>query len=233
MATPSISGTLSAAGDTCVLPISGSQWASAKIAFSTAVAGSVTLTVSVDGGTNYVTAPYAKRIDAATANPTVLAFVTISPAGYSKATWELPLSATVTHVRVSNVTAATNTLTLSAGQPYVPGVPVVGVVADIVNSDGTTPVDTGVMDLSGWSSLVYTFSSGSSGSTTYAYVIDSAGNQIPLNSNNIPNTTTGAVGRGVKAIANVSFAVPLPRRMQFYSDENSGSADRWRLVVRR
>lgn len=158
----SVSGSIANAGDAVDFPISGAQFASARV--SVDVGGTATLTalVSIDGGTNWLPAPLGKDIKTVSANPSVIPLVGVALP--SASSYEVPIPANCTHVRVlCAASGAPASVTISTFQPYVPGTPVCAVLYDATSAPGADN-NTGILDFSGWAACHVNYSSG--GATT-------------------------------------------------------------------
>jgi hypothetical protein len=251
---PSVSGSLltSAGPDAVTLPVSGTTWASVKIAFG-GVAGAPlsTLSYSIDGGTNWLASgsgsPYAKRISAITTDPTVFAWNTTSVLTGSSQTYEFPLAANVTHVRLiaASVGTAASSVTISGFQPYVPSVPVTATLFDASQSINAGSFSSGVIDTSGWS--MFAVIAQISGTSTVASILlrplSNAGLTIGVDlwystatvSNNTwritmgPFATSAFIGSDTQTI---SLGVP-PRRFDMYAPLQSGLTAAYIIEARR
>jgi len=67
------SGNLLNTNDVVAIAISGADYATARFSIPATGTATATAQISVDGGVNYVPAPYAKKVSAISANPTVQA----------------------------------------------------------------------------------------------------------------------------------------------------------------
>src|SRR3954468_22284077 len=149
------SGTLLTANDTVVLAILGSQWASAQFFVSLGGSATATAEITVDGGTNWLAAPLAKKVSAVSANPTVQAITATTLV--TNDVWEVPLPGNCTHFRLRAAAGGTaTTVSLSSLQPWAGGAPVSAVLYD-TTSGTASALDTGTLDVSGWSSVSYFF----------------------------------------------------------------------------
>ena len=183
------SGSISTISVPTILAISGTQWATARFAF-TGTLSSQTLEFDYSSdGINWTAsgqgAPYVRRIDATTANPTTVFGSTATVGGnnlsfnintYGASTWDLPLAGNVVAVRLLPLSAGAGAVTVTGGLPYVPGVPVVATLFD-VTSIANTALDTLVLDLSGWSTLTATYVTPAGGSGK-VYLVGDDGNSI-------------------------------------------------------
>ena len=144
--------TVTGPASTAALALSGARWASVYFPLNGA-SGTMTQQYSVDGGVNWLTGPYVKRLDVVSANPAVTATIT-SASG----TYEMPLPGNTTNVRLSG--ASGGTVTIAGGLPYVTGVPVTATLAEVTSVN--VAYDSGTLELAGWSSV---FVEGSAGVT--------------------------------------------------------------------
>lgn len=236
------SGTLLTTGDQVVCPAQGGSWASVKISFGlSASPANQTVSYSIDGGTNYLPsgsgAPYLKRVDAVTANPSVIAFAATSVTGVTAA-YEFPLAGNVTHVKVAATSTGVNaqTVTISGFMPYVPGVPVTAVLWDVTSAVNTVN-DAGKLDMSGWSQLFWQ-TSVPTGGAGRIYTIDDTGTAAftPITFN--VGSFVGGMGAGttlggVSSGATITASLPLPKRVQPNIDATATLTSRLRLEVRR
>lgn len=228
-----VSKTLTATNDVSDIVIRGAQWATAKIAFGGVFNGTVQPEITLDAK-NWINAPYAKRTDATSANPTVSATVADAAAG---ATWEVPLPANCLGFRVRQ-TAGTvaGAVTVSGGQRYVPGVGVPAVLYD-VTSGTAAALDTGTLDLSGWNSASHWFSMSSGTPGFNMQLVDDAG----TSSANLVTSTTGFMGGfglggvigGTAGIVAATSQLQPPRRMRYQSAAIASQTSRIRVEARR
>ena len=170
------SGSINSSSASVVLNILGTQYATARFAFTgTLSSQTLEFDYSIDG-VNWLPsgqgAPYVKRIDAVSANPSVVFGSTATVGGnslsfnintYGASTWELPLAGNVQAVRLLPLSVGAGTVAISAGLPYAPGIPVVATLFD-VTSVTNTAIDTGTLNLTGWSQLLIGFITPAGGS---------------------------------------------------------------------
>jgi len=172
------SGTLATVTTDAVgIAIAGSDYATARFTVLQAGTATATAQVSIDGGVNYIPAPYAKKVSAVSANPTVQAIsaTTLVTAD----AWEVPLPGNCTNFRLLCAASGTATqVSLTGGAPYVIGVPVAAVLYDVLSAVNTA-LDTGVLDFSGWTivSVFYTTPAGGSGAIKQ---VDDAGTAVSI-----------------------------------------------------
>ena len=236
------SGTLLTTGDQVVCPAQGGSWASVKISFGlSASPANQTVSYSIDGGTNYLPsgsgAPYLKRVDAVTANPSVIAFAATSVTGVTAA-YEFPLAGNVTHVKVAATSTGVNaqTVTISGFMPYVPGVPVTAVLYD-VTSLANTALDTGIIDLSGWSQLAWGTIIPAAGTGSFAGVDDTGVQYKTIITANVGSFTggfgAGITNGGTAGGSTGTASIMLPKRIEVTTTAVATLTSRIRLEVRR
>ena len=245
----SASGSLNGTAAT-ILPISGTQWATARFAFAGTLS---TQTLEFDytiDGTNWIAsgqgAPYVKRVDAVSSNPSVVFGSTATVGGqaqsfnistYGASTWELPLAANVQAVRLLPLSTGAGTVTITAGLPT--GTPVAATLLDVTSAINTAISLTA--DVSGWGSLLTFYSCGTgliaaaaqvddSGSTT-AGIWQSAVSAYGL----VSQTRNGAVagiGSGLLAGTPYGFSI-MPRRQNWATTASAGVMSRFRVEASR
>lgn len=217
---------------------SGQFWASVKWSFDLALVATLQPQYSVDGGLNWLNAPYSTRRDAVSANPTTSA--TVSPAAAAQ-TWETPLPGNANAFRL-NPTAFTTpgSVTIFQGAPYVPGIPVVGVLYDATVTAGGAN-NTGALDTSGWNTAEWEIvvATAASGLCTIN-AVDDAGTSIAIASvaSLATGTFAGALGVGVSMGTGITpitglTQIPLPRRTAFALAGATTSSIRLRATARR
>lgn len=161
-----IAGSIALINEAVTIALSGGLWATAKATFGATASGIALATeVSSDGGVNWIPSPLAKDVTTVAANPAFLASGT-GAVGYSSKAWEVPLPANATHFRVRATAALGSALsvTLAGGTPYVAGVPIVATLADLTSAVNTA-IDTGVLELNGWTSELANFTTSGVAST--------------------------------------------------------------------
>lgn len=136
--------TATGSASTTTLAVSGARVASVSFVFTGA---SAQQQISLDGGVNWISGAYVKRLDLVSANPTVTASIT------TPGTYEMPIPGNCTNVRLA---ASSGNVTISAFQPYVPSTPVTATLYDVTSAVNTA-LDTGVLDFSGWQDLTSTW----------------------------------------------------------------------------
>lgn len=227
-----VTGTLTTiTTDTVVMPILGGQWATAQFTATTAGTSKQNAQISIDGGTNWINPPYAKRLSTANANPTMTDFslsggVTLVAGDV----WEIPLPGNVTHFRlICGTTGTATSVSLMPGLPYISGAPVHAVLYD--QTSGTNAIlDTGVIDTSGWGVLSFAYVAGATGSMAPKWVDDSGATFVSLTSAITGVAAVGTFGDGSSASNSVSF---LPKRVEFISQAIAAQTSRIRIEVRR
>lgn len=148
--TSPLAASLANASESAQLEVSGSKRATALLSVSSSGTATFTAQYSKNGGLSWLPAPYATKISDTGANPAC------QPLSASALTngdvWEIPLPGNCTHLRLLCDGSGTPvSFTLAEGLPYVPGC-AVATLFDVTPAVGAA-VDTGPMDLSGWSSL--------------------------------------------------------------------------------
>lgn len=227
-------GTLSATNSAVAVTASGQTWATALMVFDAVFNGTVQPEYSIDGGTNWISAPYAKRLDASTANPAVQA--TVSPAAAAQ-TWEVPLPGDCTNfrARATSVTASGNVL-ISGGKYFTPGVPVVAVLYDVTSGTNASQ-NTGTLTLTGWTSAEHLMSSNGGTPSHSVAEVDDAGTTLASivtgTANFMGGMGPGLVAGGTAGLAAATAQVPLPRRAIYTSGAIVGQTSRIRVVARR
>lgn len=227
---PNVTGALSNSGDTVTLPITGGQWATAKVAVN-GVAGTATITaqVSIDGGKNYFAAAYGKQQGVVAPNPTVKALTAVALA--TGDIWEIALPGNVTHLQlICAGTGTTTSVTLSGGALYVSGVPVTAVLYDASSSTGVAN-STGVLDMSGWSYAIIRTRLSATTVQTLSDVLD-AGGTDPLLTTATQGNSTFSVGGPSLAPSSASLSTAQKtRRMQFDSAALVGATNNIRWIA--
>lgn len=236
---PSIRGGLTTiTTDTVVLEASGAQWATVQFKATTAGTSTVTAQVSLDGGTNWLSSAYAKRLSTVAASPTVQAIAATTLVAAD--VWEVPLPANATHFRLQCAASGTTTTVFMYGaQPYVPGVPVFATLYDVTETnigDGLTTT----VDFSGWNLLQAVLVSPTTQSWT-VQAVDDAGSVIGIAiTTTAPSTSSQLVSPGEPAatasISNNVFGVlpAIDRRIKYtLAAGGTGTKGRARIVARR
>lgn len=227
------SGTLLTLNDVVILAILGSQWASAQFFVSTAGTATGTAELSIDGGTNWIAAPYAKRISTVNANPTVQAIA--STTLVTGDVWEVSLPGNCTHFRLRcGATGTATAVSLSSLIPY-SGIPVMGVLYD-TTSGTNTALDTGTLDVSGWSQLTYFFTMNGGAPAFSIQEVDDAGTSTA----NIITSTAALMGGfgdsvlgGTTGLAAGTAFLQPPKRIRFQSAAIAAQTSRIRVQARR
>jgi hypothetical protein len=227
--------------------------ATAKVSIAGTFTG-LTVTWQYLSGADWITAPYGTRIDVpsgtggngTTGNPSVAA--NSSGVAAAASTWEVPLPANAQGLRaiVSAIATGSATITVGIGRMYVPGVPVTAVLFDASDPGGTTGtgLNTGTLDISGWTSVTARIFS-PTGQVWTIYAVDDTGALIQ--STNISGTASsnsaisiargGASGALASSTigAGLSYAVDwVERRIQGnLPTGGSVSVGRCRILVAR
>ena len=245
-------GSLATSGNIVSFNISGAQWATARFVFSgTFASQTLEFDYSIDG-VNWTAsgqgAPYVKRVDAVSANPSVVIGSTATQGGnslsfnintYGASTWELPLAGNVQAVRVKALsTAGAAVVTISAGLPYVPGDQTTYTFFD-VTSAANTALNTGILEVAGWNSALVFESNPAAGSGQILQIDDAGGNMnaamVAIGA--IPAWFNLAKGNGASLTATVStqgvYYAPLPKRIIVNTIAVSGLTSRIRIEASR
>jgi hypothetical protein len=227
------SGTLLNINDTVVLPILGSQWASAQFFVSLAGTATATAEISVDGGTNWIAAPLAKKVSAVSANPTVQAISATTLV--TGDVWEVPLPGNCTHFRLRGAAGTATTVSLSSLQPWAGGAPVAAVLYD-TTSGTNSALDTGTLDASGWASVSYFFTMNGGVPSFTIQEVDDAG----ASTASIITSTAALMGGfgsstlgGTAGLAAATAFLNPPRRLRFQSAAIAAQTSRIRVQGRR
>lgn len=228
------SGTLLNTNDVVVLPILGSQWASAQFFVSLGGSATATAEISLDGGTNWLAAPLAKKVSAVSANPTVQAIATTTLV--TNDVWEVPLPGNCTNFRVRcGGTGTATTVSLQSLQPWAGGAPVSAVLYD-TTSGTNSALDTGTLDVSGWSSVSYFFTFNGGAPSFSIQEVDDAGTSTA----NIITSTAALMGGfgsstlgGTAGLAAATAFLNPPRRLRFQSAAIAAQTSRMRVQGRR
>jgi hypothetical protein len=238
--TPVMTGTLINTGDTIVMQISGTQWATAYVKYVGATPTptvSVQLGVSLDGGINWLVgffgAPMGKRLTAVSANPTLDAMGSGWLGGATDQLYEVPLPANATHLRYRAVTGGTaGTMVLMGGSPYV-GLPVTGVLWDFTSTAGSA-ASTGTFDMSGWSTaeVLWQSAAGNPGININQVNDDgTTGGVLAATANLNGLVTIGPGGTTLPLVGTASYM--LPRRIEAHCGAFAAQTTRIRVEVRR
>lgn len=161
----------------------GNQFATVRFLVNNAGTATATAQFSNNGGTEWLAAAYARRVDVAsgvggngtTGNPTVQAIIaTTLVTGQA---WEIRIPSNCTHFRLlcGGTGTATN-VTVQGGVLYSPGAPVVGVLYDVTSAVNTA-IDTGIIDTSGWLDIRVTIVTPAGGGAKI-YSVDDLGNSV-------------------------------------------------------
>jgi hypothetical protein len=241
MASSTGTGNLGAVNDDVRIPAPGGQWATAKIQLTGPFVATVTWEYSDDDGTNWKATPWAKRVDAVTANPATAATATVA------GIYEVPLAGDATHVRArcSAYTSGAVAVALAnrsggfdgagVGRPYVPGTPVTFTMFDLISAGGV--LNSGNLDMTGWNSWCLYLLGAATGSLQVQNV-DEAGAAIAnlVNAGVVSVFVESHRGFSASASANVptnqtNTSVPWVKRALFLA--NAVAGNRLRLEVSR
>ena len=224
-------GTLTNNGDTVVLPIIGTQWATVRLTQTNTGTLGVSSQISIDGGINWIAPAYAKRLNLVNANPSLSALqnVTLTNADV----WEIPLPANITHFRVVYASAGTAaSFLLSGGATYTPGMTVYAVLADL-SAAFTVGIVTPTLDVSGWATVDAHVSNADTGGVTRSFSISQIGDDGAV-LNTIPVTAAGTNPVPTGASADLFLGpgtAPVPRRLTAAAGAGTGTGGSARLVV--
>lgn len=227
--------TVSSTSNPVWVAATGQSWATVRWNFDPVLVATLQPQCTTDG-INWTNAPYSKRLDATSSNPTVAATVSPSSAGQ---TWETPLPGNVIAFRLNPTSWTTaGYVTVYSGLVYVPGVPVVAVLYD-VTSGTNAALDTGTLDLSGWTTVQHAMSANGG---TPAFAIQ----EVDDTGTNLGNIVTyanasgffGGMGPGLTiggtaVMGAATASVPLPRRAHYTSAAIVSQTSRIRVVARR
>jgi hypothetical protein len=229
------SGPLLNSTDVVALAIAGLDYATARFTVQNAGTATATAQISVDGGVNYVAAPYAKKVSAVSANPTVQAIVgtTLVTADV----WEVPLPGNATNFRLLCAGSGTVTsVSLAGGAPYVPEVPVLATLYD-VTSGTNTALDTGTLEVGGWWALSYLFTMNGGAPAFSIQEVDDAGTStasiITSAAALMGGFGLGTTLGGTAGLAAATSQLQPPRRIRFQSGAIAAQTSRIRLQARR
>jgi hypothetical protein len=233
-----VSGTLSASGDYIAIPVDPTRWGTVRTAWLSGAAGvTVTAKYSTDGGTNWLDAPYGKRTDSVSPNPTTSAYVAVAlNAGW---TAEFPLPGGATHFRFAVVSpGSASTISISTGAPYTPGNPTVATLTDASSTfNGVLDVS---LDTSGWKEISYFFTTPTtSGMGYYAWQLDDTGATSTIyTASTATQTIYGALGSGTTlntggGNVTTTSGASMPRRLLLRSTAIAGYQTRIRVEGRR
>ena len=213
--------------------LSGSAWATATFKVVSAGTATGTAQTSADG-VNWLPAPYAKKLSAVSANPTVQAIsnTTLSTGDV----WEVPLPANTLYFGIlCGTTGTTTTVSVQGGAPYVPGNGV-AVLYD-VTSGTNAALDTSTIDLNGWSVVQHDFSMNGGTPAFSMAEVDDGGTTL---GNLVTGTAafTGGMGAGTTiggtaGLVAATASVPLVKRARYQSAAIVSQTSRIRIVARR
>ena len=205
-------------------PVSGANSATAEVTLSGTFVGTVTWEMALDPkGNNWVPAPYAQRTDSGFG---------LAPTATAPGVYEIPLPGNCCAVRAHCTAFTSGSIAVQGGvgRPFVPGVPVVGVLADLT----AVPTGTTIYDVAGWTGLSLGGTAGATG-TIGLFEIDDAGAAMPYGFTS-PVNVSPQFGWGVGStyVLNANSFTrpdPLPRRAGVVVA--TLAAPRVRLLVRR
>ena len=239
--------------DSVVLPISGACWSTARFKFyAPASSQTIEFDYTLDG-VNWIPsgqgAPYVKRVDAVSANPTVVFGSTATVGGiaksfniitYGASTWEMPLAANVQAVRVLALSTSTqfNQITISSGMLVGSPGSTSATLFDETSATNTALV-TGTLDFSGWAATLISATVPSGGSGAVQYFDDTGA--AAANSLSFASGTASYVTGGVNSfpssasMSGIAYsAMPgLPKRVSAFIVATTALTSRLRIEVRR
>jgi len=236
IATPATTGTLTTGStDAVMIAAQGWQWATVRFTVVTAGTSTSTTQISLDGGVNWITSAYARRLDQSSANPQT--FLVSNTTFSSGQIYEVPLPSNSTKFRVlCGASGTTTTIQVSGGIPYVPGSPVVAVLYD-VTSGTNAALDTSTLDVSGWTTVGHAFSmSGGAPAFSLAEVDDAGatlGNLVTGTAAFSGGLGVGAVVGGTAGLVAATAQIPLLKRLRYQSAAIAAQTSRIRIVSRR
>jgi hypothetical protein len=151
-----ISASLVIANDNVMVKAEGRQWATVVWTVSTAGSGAITTEYTSDRNlNNWLPAPYTKRLDQVSSNPTIQTWANTTPVA---GTYETPLPGNAVAFRIRYQTAGTaTTIFLSAGTAYNPGDPITATLLDITEGSIGAGIAAQVLDIAGWNATAYSF----------------------------------------------------------------------------
>ena len=147
-----VRGSMDTTNDTVRLNVTGNQWATVKFTVGLGGAATVTTQITTDG-TNYFPAPYSRRLNVVSANPTVQAIAATTLV--TGDVWETPIPGDTVAFQITCAgSGSLTTVTISGGRPYVVGVPVAAVLADVTEASIGAGVAAFTQDTVGWSNVL-------------------------------------------------------------------------------
>jgi hypothetical protein len=224
--------------DSVRISLSGSSWGTVRFRVKSAGTATATAQYSNDGGTNWLSAPYAQRLSTANANPTVQAIsaTTLTTADV----WEVPLPGNATDFRLlCGGTGSVTSVQLYAGRPYAPGT-VVATLYDFTEAnigDGILTTTT-AQDVAGWNS-VSVYGTSPTGQSVGVRSLDDAGAALAdtytftaASSGRLTLSRYGgnaSAANNIGAVSNVTTALGA-RRIAWYLPAG-GSVSKGRIIV--
>lgn len=170
-------GSLVSLNDVSCIAAAGIDWATVKIQTGGSWVGTITPLYRNDAnqGIGTIPAAYVKRLDVSSANPAVTATMTSG----GTAAYELPLAGDTTHVclKMTAYTSGSATIAVTGLRAYVPGVPVSATLYHVTSAVNTA-LDTGVLELAGWTSLLQTNSFSGGVPSFVASTFDETGTSV-------------------------------------------------------
>jgi predicted RecA/RadA family phage recombinase len=231
-----VQGALVANNDAVRLRLSGTRWATVQ--FQVVSAGTATATAQItNDGTNFVSAPFAKRITTVSANPTVQAISATTLV--TGDIWEVVLPSNAVAFQLLAGVGTSTTVKIVGGLPFMAGAPVTGTLYD-TTSGVNTAIDTGTLDLSGWEFAVAAYTTPAGGSGTIS-MVDDAGTSVTMFTPPASATAWYPFAVASPSVSQVTAlpatgstgALPLQKRMRFQSAAVAALTSRIRIEVRR
>lgn len=240
-------------GQSSVLSISGAQYAAVRFQFSGTVSSQTFEFDYTIDGVNWIPsgqgAPYVKRVDAVSANPTIVFGSTATVGGiaksfnintYGASTWEMALAANVQAVRVLALStgAPLNQVTISSGMLVgSPG----STSATLFDETSATNTQLSLvnLDFSGWVATLISATVPSGGTGAVQYLDDTG--TAAVNSLSFASGTSSYVTGGVNSfpssasMSGIAYsAMPgLPKRVSVFIVATTALTSRLRIEVRR
>lgn len=236
------SASLVAANDVIQIPVLGCDFGTVRWEVLTAGNGAITQEYTDDPlgllSVNWKTPPFSRRLDQATANPTMQAWANTTPVA---GTYETPLPGNCTAFRIRYQTAGTVTaMTLKAGRPFVADAPVHAVLYDTTSGTNSS-LDTGTIDASGWNAASIDWvTSGATATAIHLWAVDSTGANVGTRLSQsvttpwIAHLGEGGAGASFSSGGITQIAVGnLPDRIHADAGAAAAQTTRIRIVARR
>lgn len=217
--------------DAPILPVRGQEFATV-IAQTVLGGNAVSAEITLDSAQQFwQPAPLGKKISVNSTNQPWVSFVSFTPATGETYEFAIPGNCTGFRLRQIGAGVGTTNFNLGAGQPYVPGVPVLAMLFDVtsaVNTDNPTPV----FDLSGWMDLVLLYQAGgaTTGTVTYNHIYQDGG--LGNNRTAVGVATSGEASF-TRRLAGATSAQMLSHRMKFDAPPVAAQSTRMAIMVTR